>query len=153
MTIRRCALAVTLAVILVGAGALAQSPAPGAVENYAWADSCRTCHEAQHAAWLKTKHATALNRLSGAEQDKECIGCHVTGPKTRVLEGTTVLNGGVQCESCHGPARAHAKDPAVRTGLKKIPPTEVCEQCHSDKSPRFKGFFYGAMAPLSHKHK
>ena len=100
-----------------------------------------------------TKHASALNRLSGAEQETACLGCHVTGAKTLVRDGAKVLNRGVQCESCHGPAAAHVADPAVPAGLTRVPASEVCEQCHSDKSPRFKGFFYSAMVGLSHKHK
>jgi predicted CXXCH cytochrome family protein len=75
----------------------------------------------------------------------------VTGPKSRIEEGRTVVNRGVQCEACHGAAAAHAADPAVKTGLTKVPGTAVCESCHSDKGPHFKGFFYGAMAGLSHR--
>jgi hypothetical protein len=122
--------------------------APG----YAWADSCKTCHGAIYEAWAKTKHATALDRLSGSEQEKECIGCHVTGPKARVTDTSKkVLNKGIQCESCHGPAAAHVADPKVKTGLTKTPPSSTCEQCHNDKGPHFKGFWYDAMKTLVHK--
>src|SRR5690349_15911235 len=82
---------------------LAQDPAPVQAPDYAWADSCKTCHGAIYDAWSKTKHASALDRLSGSDQEKECIGCHVTGPKARVFDGNNkkVLNKGIQCESCH----------------------------------------------------
>lgn len=152
MATRRLGCTVCFGLVLFGAGALAQNSPPDAA-NYAWAGSCRGCHEVVYDAWAKTKHASALSRLSGAEQATACVGCHVTGPKVRVLDGTKVLNGGIQCESCHGAATAHAADPAVRTGLKRVPSTELCEQCHSDKSPHFRGFFYSGMAGLSHKHK
>ena len=128
--------------------AQAQAPAP---EKYAWAESCRNCHQAAYDAWAKTKHATALDRLSAGDQEKDCVTCHVTGPKTRVLDGRKVLNRGVQCEACHGAAADHAEDPSVRTGLVRVPSEAVCVECHSDKSPRYKGFFYGAMLGLSHR--
>jgi hypothetical protein len=53
-----------------------ETTAPG----YTWADACRKCHEPVYEAWSHTKHASALDRLSSAEQEKECVGCHVTGP-------------------------------------------------------------------------
>jgi cytochrome c554/c'-like protein len=122
-------------------------PAPG----YAWADACRKCHEPVYVAWARTKHAAALNRLSAAEQDLPCVGCHVTGSKTRLLDGGKVLNAGVQCEACHGAASAHVADPKVRTGLVRKPPSSTCEACHSSSGPHFKGFWYDAMAGLSHR--
>src|SRR5262249_46835247 len=133
------------------AAALAQDPAPPQPPGYAWADSCRSCHQAIYDAWAKTKHATALDRLSGGEQEKECIGCHVTGPRNRVLDGRKVLNRGVQCEACHGAGAAHAADPTSRTGLVKVPPESRCQQCHNDRGPHFRGFWYDAMKSFSHK--
>ena len=139
-----------LALAVLTAGG-AQGPAPEA-PSYAWADSCKSCHAAIYDAWAKTKHASALERLSGGEQEKECIGCHVTGPKTRVTDaGKKVLNAGVQCEACHGGAAAHAADPSVKTGLVKTPPSSTCEACHNDKGPHFKGFWYDAMKTVVHK--
>lgn len=143
-------LVVALAAFSVAA--LAQT-APPEAKDYAWADACRKCHEPEYEAWAKTKHATALNRLGAAEQEKECIGCHVTGPKQRLLDGSKVVNRGVQCEACHGAAAAHVADPTVKSGLVKKPGSGRCETCHSDKGPHFKGFYYDAMAGLSHKVK
>jgi len=151
MARHRLATALILGLASYGAALLAQ-PAPQPDGSaYAWAESCRKCHEPIYKAWEKTKHSTALDRLSSADQQKECIGCHVTGPKSRIEEGRTVVNRGVQCEACHGAAAAHVADPAVKTGLTKVPGAAVCESCHSDKGPHFKGFFYGAMAGLSHR--
>ena len=135
-----------------GVMARAQDPAATQAPGYAWAESCKTCHQTEYDSWARTKHATALSRLSGSEQEKECIGCHVTGPKTRVTDGNKkVVNGGVQCEACHGGAAAHVADPKVTTGLVKVPGAASCEQCHNDKGPHFKGFWYDAMKTLVHK--
>jgi hypothetical protein len=142
--------AVVLGLAVFGITIAAQGPASD-TSKYAWADSCRKCHEPVYDAWAKTKHATALDRLSATEQEQDCIGCHVTGPKERVYDGKKVLNKGVQCEACHGGAAAHAADPAVKAGLAKKPGTELCEQCHSAKSPKFKGFWYDAMRGFVHK--
>jgi hypothetical protein len=121
--------------------------------DYAWAPSCKKYHEEIYEAWAGTKHARALSRLSSADQQRECVGCHVTGAKTKLeIDGKTV-NAGVQCESCHGAAAAHVADPTVKTGLVKTPPAESCTVCHNDRSPSFRGFFYSAMLPLSHRVK
>jgi predicted CXXCH cytochrome family protein len=142
-------------IVAIGVGVLgavgAAQPAGPRADGYAWAGSCGTCHDQIYEAWAKTKHAAALNRLSNADQEKVCIGCHVTGPKSRVTEGKTVLNAGVQCESCHGAGAAHAANPEVKVGLTKSPGEAVCVECHSDKGPHFKGFFFSAMKGLCHK--
>ena len=135
------------------APAAAPAAAQPAASGYSWADSCKSCHTEIYDAWAKTRHAKALELLSSADQEKDCIGCHVTGPKTKILDGKKVLNAGVQCESCHGGAAAHAADPTVRTGLVKKPTESSCVECHSAKSPHFRGFYYGAMAPIVHKTK
>ena len=128
----------------------AQPPVPPAPAGYAWAASCRPCHESIYAAWARSKHASALDRLSGSEQEQGCVACHVTGAPAPIRSGGKVLNAGVQCEACHGAAAAHVADPAVRTGLVKVPPEATCTACHSDKSPHFKGFWYDAMKTVVH---
>jgi hypothetical protein len=152
MDIKTLVSASALVLVVCSGVVLAQDAAPAQAPGYAWADSCKTCHQAIYDSWAKTKHATALTRLSGNEQEKECIGCHVTGPKTRITDASKkVVNAGVQCESCHGGAAAHVADPTVKTGLVKAPPASTCEQCHNDKGPHFKGFWYDAMKTLVHK--
>ena len=150
MAIKTLVSATVLALGVFTTLGLAQDPAPQA-PGYAWADSCRGCHQEIYDAWAKTKHSTTLDRLSGGEQDKECVGCHVTGPKARVSDGKRVLNRGVQCEACHGAGAAHADDPWAKTGLTKSVGPAVCEQCHNDKSPKFRGFWFDAMKTLVHK--
>jgi predicted CXXCH cytochrome family protein len=149
MLVKFGAAALSIGVFMVMGGGGQTGPAPGA--GYAWAASCQKCHPAEYESWAKTKHATALERLSSAEQDKECIGCHVTGAKVKVLEDGKVLNRGVQCEACHGAAASHVADPKVKTTLKPAAP--LCEECHSDKGPHFKGFWYDAMKGLVHSKK
>lgn len=145
--------AVALGLALWAAAPRAQNAPSTDASAFAWADSCKKCHEPIYEAWARTKHAKALERLSSSEQDKECIGCHVTGPKSRVKDGSKTLNAGVQCESCHGAAAAHVADPTVTTGLVKKPAAAVCEECHNAKGPHFRGFFYGAMTTLVHRVK
>lgn len=141
---------IVLGLAAYGTGPLVQERGTSAAA-YRWADACKDCHEPVYEAWSHTKHASALNRLSAGDQENECVGCHLTGPKTRVFDGQKVLNAGVQCEACHGAAAAHVADPQVKTGLVRKPASATCEECHSAKGPRFKGFWYDAMAGLSHK--
>ena len=103
-----CAAAIVLGIFAYTAGALVQDGGASAA-GYAWADACKTCHEDVYEAWSRTKHASALDSLSSVEQEQVCVGCHVTGPKSRVLTGTRVLNRGVQCEACHGADAAHER--------------------------------------------
>jgi hypothetical protein len=152
MSTRTFGAAITFIFAVFGATTLGHPNQTPQGAEYAWADSCRSCHEPVYDAWAKTKHAAALGRLSAAEQATECVGCHLTGSKTKLLDGTKVLNGGVQCEACHGAGKAHVADPSSNR-LTSVPASDVCEACHSDKSPRFKGFVYAAMAGLSHKSK
>ena len=141
--------AASVAVLAIGVPARpgAQTPAP---EGFAYADACKSCHAAIHEAWSKTKHARTINRLSAADQQKECIGCHTTGPGGKIDASGKFVNANVQCESCHGAGAAHAADPAVRTGLTRKPKLEACTTCHNDKSPHYRGFYYDGMLGFSH---
>src|SRR3954449_8089320 len=89
-----------------GATALAHPLQGPQAADYAWAETCRKCHTPIYDAWAKNTHRAALGRLSATEQATECVGCHLTGPRMRVVDGAKVLNGGVQCEACHGAAKA-----------------------------------------------
>jgi hypothetical protein len=139
----------TLAWVVGLAGsAAAQGP------EYVGADACKTCHQAIYDSWAGTKHARALNRLSGSEKKSACIGCHVTGSPAQIeAEADNPRFPGAQCESCHGPGSLHAADATVKTGISKKPPESACTKCHNDKSPHFHGFVYAAMAGFSHPVK
>ncbi len=139
-----------VAVAAFGAPAVAQTPAPTA-DDYAWADACKPCHAKYYEAWARTKHATAVRRLSGGEKGQDCVSCHVTGPK-QLLDKD--LNANVQCEECHGAGKAHiaaaAAGDAKPGHITRAPAEKLCVECHSSKSPHFKFFSYAALAPLIH---
>jgi RecJ-like exonuclease len=145
---------VVFAMTAIGlASGAAFSPAPqteSPADRYAWADACKTCHADIHAAWQKTKHANAIDRLSTAEQLQGCVVCHTTGGTGKIEREGRFVNRGVQCEACHGAAAAHAADPTNRESLTRKPGAQVCEACHNDKSPSFRGFHYAGMVKLSH---
>jgi hypothetical protein len=162
VTILRTKLASALAAsLLAGSSALliartgqdapaVAAPKPAAPAGYAWANACKDCHQDIYTSWVSTKHAKALNRLNNEEQQQDCIGCHATATKGLIEENGKAVNAGVQCESCHGPAAAHAADPKTRLG--KVEESR-CVACHCDKSPHFRGFYFKGMAELSHPVK
>lgn len=136
------------------AAATAPVQAPD-TSGYVWEGTCKECHAEIHEAWGKTKHKTALLRLSAADQEKECGACHLTGADKPVeVDGKTV-NAGVQCEGCHGAGRDHVESARTGTPKKfaKTPGESLCVECHNAKSPHYHGFFYSAMKPLVHKVK
>jgi hypothetical protein len=65
-----------------------------------------------------------------------CFSCHSTGPVGLAAdEAIAPLELGVRCEACHGPAAAHARDPArvhpVNPGkLTTDRLNELCGNCH-----------------------
>jgi hypothetical protein len=103
---------------------------------------CRPCHEEDDCLWEASKHAEAWQALvaRGAEADPYCQQCHTTGyglPGGFVSAGRSAMRRNVGCESCHGPARQHVRNPHLRTtyyGRAK----EHCSQCHDrENSPQF----------------
>ena len=82
-------------------------------------ETCATCHEGEHAWWSADAHGKAMATLDGkvhegkpAAEQVACVRCHAS-PKTHgapaptELSGFAVDEGGVGCESCHGPGGAH----------------------------------------------
>ena len=147
---------VLIAVVLLATTPAVETGVPGETQTsdpsagYAWAPACKDCHQAEFASWERSKHARALARLGKEEQEKDCLGCHVTGPRVKLEKDGVLQNANVQCEACHGPSATHAADPKVRTPHGKKPRAAACETCHNAKSPSFRGFFYDAMIGLSH---
>jgi hypothetical protein len=151
----RLSLCIVAALLLLPIDARAQAPA--GKDAYLGAEGCKTCHTAIYDAWAKTKHAKAINRLSGSEKASgKCIGCHVTGsPEMIVAEAAHPSFPNVQCESCHGAGKAHAAkaatDKTALEGVTKKLRESNCTNCHNDRSPHFKGFSYDGMKWFVHK--
>jgi hypothetical protein len=109
-------------------------------DTYAGTAACVSCHREAGQVWKASLHARAFQTLAEEkeEKDPDCVPCHVVGlervsgfashEKTPHLEN-------VGCESCHGPAAKHVRDPQV-----KLAPagTASCETCHVPQhSPNF----------------
>ena len=111
---------------------------------YIGAAACAGCHGAAHEAWQASAHSSALERLvdRGKAHDPECVGCHSVGflePGGFLDRYLTPGLAGVQCESCHGGARAH-----VETAGQASPQGSdrdsgrMCARCHvPGHSPAF----------------
>lgn len=121
---------------------------------YVWAEACKECHPEIYQAWAKTKHKTALYRLGERQRKGDCVTCHVTGPDQVLYQGEAELNAGVQCEACHGPARAHAAAATENllplTEALTLPDEKVCVQCHSKNSPHYQWFDYKTLHKFVH---
>ncbi len=91
---------------------------------YVGLEQCRSCHPQQVQFWKKTRHAQASEALvySKDESNPDCFFCHNTGSFGRGF----LKN--VQCEACHGQARAHVNNNKI--SLAKIT-GEVCLSCHA----------------------
>jgi hypothetical protein len=146
-----------LLITWVAGGTLSYSqPAtPADTTAYVWDEACKDCHSDIYEAWARTKHKTALNRLSTTEREQPCAACHLTGSATPIVADGKVLNTGVQCEGCHGPGKDHAESAKAGTPSKfaKTPGESTCVACHNEKSPHFNGFFFSAMKGFVHKTK
>lgn len=108
---------------------------------YAGSWSCVSCHTTATKVWKNSHHRWALNTLEkvGHDRDPDCVSCHVVGlQSTRGFKDrvTTPALAGVGCESCHGPAATHVRNPA-QFKLKKLD-SKACLGCHNpENSPNF----------------
>ncbi|MDX1594671.1 MAG: cytochrome c family protein, partial [Gammaproteobacteria bacterium] len=109
---------------------------------YVGAEACTACHRDATEAWHASAHAGALGVLErvGKAFDPNCVVCHSVGFGKEggflALDETPGL-ANVQCESCHGPGRAH-----VASGGQAYPgarvAAEACAGCHHPHhSPSF----------------
>ncbi|HEX9844536.1 MAG TPA: cytochrome c family protein, partial [bacterium] len=117
---------------------------------YAGVATCQPCHAPQQAIWAASRHSHALATLEkvGKQYDPECLACHVVGLQRGgyLSQDVTPQFANVQCESCHGPSKAHVAMPQHKTGP---PPTldgttlvrpaeQTCRTCHrGSHSPKF----------------
>jgi peroxiredoxin len=122
--------------------------------DYVGSDMCRSCHEAEFAAWLASPHAQArksLEREQAAEK-AECLPCHTTGfglPGGFEASQAAVPPpdlARVGCESCHGPGSLHVPENAKRFGTTlslgdkcdSCVILQICGSCHDeDRDPGF----------------
>jgi len=109
---------------------------------FAGAKACSSCHAEPYRIYLTTKHAHAMADLKakGKHEDAECVACHAVGAKAKggyVSLTASPQLANVQCENCHGAAKAHAADP-TKVPMPKIDRPQVCLQCHNGQhSPKF----------------
>lgn len=108
---------------------------------YLGAETCKSCHAPQHQIWSKSRHADAFATLEKVNKhfDLECLQCHVVGLKKDGFLSPELtpklLN--VQCENCHGPAKAHTANP-TKIHPPTTSPQQVCSSCHKGShSPKF----------------
>lgn len=103
---------------------------------YAGALVCQSCHAEQHKIWDASRHAHAYDKLRRVNKafDPNCIVCHTVGfnKPGGFIDGDSTANlANVQCESCHGSARAHAESggakPVGNAGWQR---ERMCAQCH-----------------------
>jgi len=107
----------------------------------AGSDQCRQCHPKDCLAWEASSHARAWQTLVEKEStvDPYCQQCHSTGYGlpggfVSLLKSRDRVD--VGCESCHGPAASHVKQPQTHTPYDA---RDRCLHCHdSENSPRFK---------------
>ena len=105
---------------------------------------CQACHVEQYSIWQQSRHSQALESLRRVNKtfDPDCIACHTVGfraPGGYIDDEVTAHLTNVQCESCHGPGRAHvASNGATKISVKSAAKGQVCAQCHNQKhSPAF----------------
>lgn len=111
---------------------------------YAGEEKCPACHVKPYAIWQKSEHSRAFEDLEsvGKSFDPECLSCHTVGfdkPGGFFDFSMSSHLTNVQCENCHGAARAHVdsagKKPVANKGW---PREKVCGQCHvKSHSPAF----------------
>ncbi len=105
--------------------------------GYAGSSLCSQCHADISDRWQKTGHAHAYATLEKKEQqyNTNCLPCHVTGismqDKNLSLSIPESLRN-VGCETCHGPALNHSKNPE-KWPITNRPYSSLCLQCHSEE--------------------
>lgn len=113
----------------------APAPVPPGESGYVGIEACSACHAAERKVWDRTGHARAYQTLvdGSKEYNLDCVGCHVTGyekPGGSTVTANAKLRD-VQCEVCHGPGEAHAKNPKLAGAIVASPDPSMCTSaCH-----------------------
>jgi len=142
--------------------------------RYAGRNQCINCHGPAYLQWVRTPHNLAYATLAQKNQhyNPDCLPCHVTGYYEPDGFADAMQTGhlvSVQCEVCHGPARAHVRaltemmrpDPDGKS--KKVTSSDtyphltvqtsetLCLKCHnSDHDPNFN--YQRDLRLISHKN-
>ncbi len=111
--------------------------------RFVGSESCKSCHEPQHALWKESPHAHAFATIAKqGKPDDTCVRCHVTGfgeDGGYPAGGPALVN--VGCESCHGPGEKHVAEGARRKGTilalsdkcDSCVILQICGSCHDGK--------------------
>jgi hypothetical protein len=116
----------------------------GPQPRYAGSSACLGCHHDDiHNTEMQTRHAGAFTNAlfvaKGGQTNSSCLVCHSvgyglpTGFVSKNDPNTYPRLAGVQCESCHGPAAAHAGNEMDLTVRPQVEIAgQVCGGCHTD---------------------
>ncbi|MBN1848480.1 MAG: cytochrome C554 [Deltaproteobacteria bacterium] len=123
--------------------------------DYVGYTACGDCHDDVVDGWEKTGHAKAFENLAKQGPEKqsipECVRCHVVAYEKDGgfidMELTPELKG-VQCESCHGPGRAHVESDGDASKIVGRPGEDLCRACHTEGQD--KDFNYEKKKALVH---
>jgi len=82
--------------------------------RYTGRTECISCHNLEYLQWTRTPHNLAIVTLVQKNQhyNPDCLACHAAayGEADGFVDMTQTPHlVSVQCEACHGPARAHVK--------------------------------------------
>lgn len=101
--------------------------------------ACQSCHQPQTEFWQQTQHAEAWQTLQEINQEfnPDCLICHVTLPtydpeivnRENLLAGLAERFKTIGCETCHGPAADHARQP--EQFHPQTPDEQTCLRCHT----------------------
>jgi hypothetical protein len=118
------------------------------------ATACEPCHGDQLKAYLKTDHAHAYDTLvkKSKQFGPECLKCHTVRFEqpdgfSMKLQQPELVN--VQCENCHGSAKAHLNEGKPIPTAK--PKMDLCLKCHTkDRCPTFEKDAEKVFAKIKH---
>lgn len=125
---------------VAGEGLLDKEPR-FATPAFAGNAKCISCHQPEGKVWIASAHSKALKTLEKElhDRDPDCVRCHtVRVDSTMGFRSRTATPqlANVGCESCHGPAAAHAASPKL-VHLAKVG-KQPCSNCHTpNTSPNF----------------
>jgi hypothetical protein len=106
--------------------------------DFAGFEVCAACHVKITEQWKNTRHAHAYQSLldRGQQLDRECIACHSAGwrhPGGFSDPRSVGILKNVQCESCHGPGKAHAQSGDKALIERGKGEAKFCHRCHQEE--------------------